>query len=109
MLGRSQVRASGRGSDNAMGAHQELAGGRLRFGRYCRELADNSLEVYREVHREFADRLSGSHRVFAGRMLEVCWEFVEGNQELTGGSSERCWEFAKETIGQRTLHIECCS
>ncbi|RRT39940.1 hypothetical protein B296_00046257 [Ensete ventricosum] len=90
-----------------MGAHQEFAGGRPRFERCCRELADNSPEVYREVHREFADRLSEAPRVFTGRMLEVRWEFAEGNQDLSGGSSERCREFVEEMIRQRTLYVEC--
>ncbi|RWV97721.1 hypothetical protein GW17_00039471 [Ensete ventricosum] len=67
MLGWSQVRASGRGSDDVMGARREFAGGWPRFGRCCRELTENSLEVY----QEFIDRLSGAYRVFAGRMLEV--------------------------------------
>ncbi|RWW00916.1 hypothetical protein BHE74_00033813 [Ensete ventricosum] len=69
MLGHSQVRASGRGSDDAIGAHQEFAGGQSRFERCCWKLADNSPKVYWEVRREFADRLSGAHREFAGRML----------------------------------------
>ncbi|RZS26249.1 hypothetical protein BHM03_00059567, partial [Ensete ventricosum] len=50
-----------------MGARREFAGGWPRFGRCCRELTENSLEVY----QEFIDRLSGAYRVFAGRMLEV--------------------------------------
>ncbi|RZR96363.1 hypothetical protein BHM03_00025369 [Ensete ventricosum] len=68
--------------DNAMGARREFAGGWPRFGRCCRELAKKSLEVCREVRREFVDRLSGARRVFVGRMLEVRWEFAEGNPEL---------------------------
>ncbi|RWW59345.1 hypothetical protein BHE74_00033762 [Ensete ventricosum] len=95
MLGRSQVRASDQGLDDAMGVRQEFAGGQPRFRRCCQELVENSPEVYREVHREFARR-----------MLEVCWEFTEGNREIIGGSSERCQEFAKETIGQRRLYVE---
>ncbi|RWW46280.1 hypothetical protein BHE74_00047796, partial [Ensete ventricosum] len=75
----------------------------------CRELVESSLEECQEVHRDFADRLSGARREFTGRMLEVHWEFTEGNQKLAGGSSERCREFAKETIGQRRLYAECHS
>ncbi|RRT54599.1 hypothetical protein B296_00035250 [Ensete ventricosum] len=109
MLGRSQVRASGQGSDDTLGAHREFARGWLRFERCCWELIENSLEVCREVRREFTDRLSGACRVFAGRMLEVRWEFAEGNRELAGGSSERCREFSEEMIGQQTLYVECRS
>ncbi|RWW38025.1 hypothetical protein BHE74_00056784 [Ensete ventricosum] len=68
-----------------MGARREFVGGRPRFERCCRELAENSPEVYQEVHWEFTDRLLGAHWEFAGRMLEVHWEFTEGNLELTGG------------------------
>ncbi|RRT84340.1 hypothetical protein B296_00003617 [Ensete ventricosum] len=58
----------------------------------CRELAGSSPEECRKVHRKFTDRLSGARREFTGRMLEVHWEFTEGNQELAGGSSKRCRE-----------------
>ncbi|RWW38179.1 hypothetical protein BHE74_00056605 [Ensete ventricosum] len=88
-----------------MGTRREFVGGRPRFGRCYRELAENSLEVCREVRREFTDKLSGTRRVFVRRMLEVRWEFAEGNRELTEGSSERCREFTEETIGQRTLYV----
>ncbi|RWW07420.1 hypothetical protein BHE74_00028457 [Ensete ventricosum] len=67
-----------------MGAHREFVGGRPRFGRCCRELAKNSPEVCREVHREFTNRLPGDCWAFAGRMLEVHWEFAERNRELAG-------------------------
>ncbi|RZR97306.1 hypothetical protein BHM03_00026481 [Ensete ventricosum] len=100
MLGRCQVRASGQGSDDAMGAHREFAGGRPKFRRCCQELIENSPEVCQEVRREFTEKLSGARRVFVGRMLEVRWEFTEGNRELAVGSSERCREFTEETIGQ---------
>ncbi|RRT32669.1 hypothetical protein B296_00042930 [Ensete ventricosum] len=95
-----------------MGARREFAKGWLRFGQCCQVLV-----------------LSGARRVFAGRMLEICWEFVEGNRELVenslevcreltgsspeewwefaegnreliGGSSKRCQEFTEEMIGQ---------
>ncbi|RZR96501.1 hypothetical protein BHM03_00025522 [Ensete ventricosum] len=59
------------------------------------ELVENSLEVCREVRREFADKLSGARREFIGRMLGVHWEFAKGNRELTGGSSKGCQEFAE--------------
>ncbi|RWW58799.1 hypothetical protein BHE74_00034305 [Ensete ventricosum] len=78
-----------------MGACREFARDRPRFGRCCRELTENSPEVCREVRREFVDRLWE-----LGCSLEVYLVFVEGNRELVGGSSERCWEFAEETIGQ---------
>ncbi|RWV77727.1 hypothetical protein GW17_00061406 [Ensete ventricosum] len=90
-----------------MGARREFVGGQPRFGRCCWELAENSPEVCREVRREFTDRLSGARRVFTERILEVRWEFAEGNRELIGGSSERCREFAEETIKQRTLIMRC--
>ncbi|RWW64818.1 hypothetical protein BHE74_00027914 [Ensete ventricosum] len=45
---------------SSLGAHREFVGGRPRFGRCCRELAENSLKVYRKVRREFADRLFGA-------------------------------------------------
>ncbi|RZS06483.1 hypothetical protein BHM03_00037134 [Ensete ventricosum] len=129
MLSRSQVRALGQGSDDVVGARREFAEGRPMFGRCYQELVKSSLEVCREVYREFADRLSGARLEFAGRipgsssgvrpqvvgssprvhrrMLEVHWEFTEGNRVLAGGSSERCWEFAEETIEQRRLYAEC--
>ncbi|RWW86981.1 hypothetical protein BHE74_00004218 [Ensete ventricosum] len=115
MLGWSQVRASGQGSDDVVRAYREFAGGRLMFGRcyrelaesspkvsweVCRELAGSSPEECGKVHRKFTDRLSGAHREFTGRMLEVHWEFTEGNRELAGGSSKRCREFTEETIGE---------
>ncbi|RZR86873.1 hypothetical protein BHM03_00014159 [Ensete ventricosum] len=100
MLGRSQVQASSRGSNDATGARREFAGGRPRFGRCCRELTENSPKVCQEVPQEFANKLSRARRVFVRRMLEIRWEFAEGNRELARGSSERCREFTKETIGQ---------
>ncbi|RWW49907.1 hypothetical protein BHE74_00043870 [Ensete ventricosum] len=88
-----------------MGAHREFAGGWPRIGRCCRELAENSPEVCREVHREFIDKLSGAHWVFDGRLLEVCWEFAKGNRELIENSPEVCWEvrweFADRLSGAR--------
>ncbi|RWW48280.1 hypothetical protein BHE74_00045660 [Ensete ventricosum] len=83
-----------------MGAHREFTGGRPRFGQCCRELVENSPKDCREVRREFPDKLSGAHRVFAGRMLEVHWEFIKGNPKLARGSSERCREFTEEMIRQ---------
>ncbi|RRT50252.1 hypothetical protein B296_00000175 [Ensete ventricosum] len=83
-----------------MGAHREFAEGQLRVERCCRELVENSLEVYWEVHPEFADRLSGDYQESAERMLEVRWEFTVGNRELIKGSLEGCREFAEETIRQ---------
>ncbi|RRT32649.1 hypothetical protein B296_00054012 [Ensete ventricosum] len=65
--------------DDTMGARREFAGGHQRFEQCYRELTENSPEVCWEVRREFTDRLSGARREFAGRMLEVRWEFAEGN------------------------------
>ncbi|RWV91965.1 hypothetical protein GW17_00045697 [Ensete ventricosum] len=99
-----------------MGARREFTRGWLRFRRCYRELVENSQEVYREVRREFADRLSGACRVFVGRMLEVRWEFVEGNREPVENSPEvyqevhrefvdrlsgAHWEFAGRMLGVR--------
>ncbi|RWV88000.1 hypothetical protein GW17_00049953 [Ensete ventricosum] len=67
--------------------------------RFRRQVIGSSLGVRRK-NENFADRLSEIRREFTGRMLEVHWEFIEGNRELAGGSSERCREFAEETIGQ---------
>ncbi|RRT79832.1 hypothetical protein B296_00002521 [Ensete ventricosum] len=75
MLGRSQVRASRRGSNDVVGSspgtHQKFAG-------------------------KFVGRLSGARQVFTERMLEVRWEFTEGNRELIKNSPEVCREVCRE-------------
>ncbi|RWV86883.1 hypothetical protein GW17_00051175 [Ensete ventricosum] len=96
ILGQSQVRTSGRGSDDAMGARQEFAEGWPRFGRCCQDIAENSSEVCREIRWEFADRLSGARLVFVRRMLEVRWEFAVGNRELVENSLEVYREVRRE-------------
>ncbi|RWW03431.1 hypothetical protein GW17_00033410 [Ensete ventricosum] len=119
MLGRSQVRVSGQGLDDTMGARQEFTRGWPRFRRCWRELVKNSLEVCWEVRPEFTDSLSGACRVFIGRMLEFCWEFTEeirslsrthqkfarkfvgssptGCRELARSLPEECWEFVRSS------------
>ncbi|RWV77285.1 hypothetical protein GW17_00061907 [Ensete ventricosum] len=87
-----------------MGARREFTRGRPRFGRYCRELTENSPKVCQEVHRQFVDRLSRARWEFAGRMLEVHWEFTEENRELAGGSSKRCREFTEENRTTKIVH-----
>ncbi|RWW38925.1 hypothetical protein BHE74_00055793 [Ensete ventricosum] len=77
------------------------------LGRICREVClefvDRLSGARRKNVEKFVDRLSGAHREFTGRMLEVHWEFAEGNRELTGGSSERC-----RSLPKRRLDIGDC-
>ncbi|RWW06309.1 hypothetical protein GW17_00030371 [Ensete ventricosum] len=75
------------------------------FGRCCRELHKNSPEVCREVHLEFADRISGAHWVSVGRMLRV-------HRRKSGarrGFIKRMLGVHREMIGQRRLCVESCS
>ncbi|RRT38254.1 hypothetical protein B296_00024745 [Ensete ventricosum] len=68
------------GSDNTVGAQREFVGGRSRFERYCQELVESSLEVYQEVLRELADRLSGARQEFIRRI----WKFVGSTRSMPG-------------------------
>ncbi|RWW72964.1 hypothetical protein BHE74_00019190 [Ensete ventricosum] len=66
------------------------------------ELVESSSEVGRDSNDVVKSSLR-TYQKFARRMLEVRWEFTEGNRELTRGSSEGYQGFAEETIEQRRL------
>ncbi|RRT86157.1 hypothetical protein B296_00003606 [Ensete ventricosum] len=87
MLGRSQVRTSGRGSDDAVGACREFVGGQPRFGRCCQELTKSSLEVCREVRRQVVRSSSGVRRKDVGSSSGIRQRESGAHWEFTGRMS----------------------
>ncbi|RRT73437.1 hypothetical protein B296_00001212 [Ensete ventricosum] len=96
MLGPTQVRALGRGSNDVVGTHQEIVGSSPKVSKACQEFAGSSPKVSRAC-REFVGSLSRVirdlprvRRELAGNALGVCQKMTKTHQEFTGGYQEDC-------------------
>ncbi|RRT54997.1 hypothetical protein B296_00011410, partial [Ensete ventricosum] len=65
-----------------------------RFGRCCRELAKSSLEVSRGSDDVVGSSLENSPKVYR----EVCREFTNRLPELAESSPEECWKFIGSSL-----------
>ncbi|RZR89306.1 hypothetical protein BHM03_00017003 [Ensete ventricosum] len=94
MLGQSQVWASGRGSDDAVGTRREIVGSSPKVSRACWEFTGSSLKVSRALW-EFV----GS----SPKVSRVRQELAEGDQELARMASGVRRKKTKRHVENREL------
>ncbi|RZS25018.1 hypothetical protein BHM03_00058168 [Ensete ventricosum] len=76
MLGQSQVRASGRGLDDAVGTHQEITGSSPKVSGAYREFTGSSSKVI--------ESLSGMHQGFTRRWPRLVGSSSEVTRKIAG-------------------------